>query len=215
MKKKEDFIEVYIPDATIKRISMYLRCLRIFRDWNMDIVQSKDIAEKCGFSSSLVRKDLSYFGEFGIRGKGYEVDKLIKKIEEIIGLHEKKRVIVIGAGNLGRAIVRHFEDNPTFEIVAVFDKDEKKIGKYIKNVEIKDIKVLKSFLKIKMPELAILAIPPGNVQDIVDVLVEGGIRGILSFVITPITVPRGVEVSFVEIASELEFLGYKMKCMEE
>ena len=214
MRDKRNVIEVYIPDATIKRISMYLRCLRVFKEYGKDVVQSREIAEKCGFSSSLVRKDLSYFGEFGIRGKGYDVENLIKKIEDIIDLHEIKEIIVIGAGNLGRALVHHFEDNSTFNIVAVFDKDKRKIGKYIKDIEIKDIEYLSSFLTISKPLFVILAIPPGNVQDIVDILVKGGIKGILSFVVTPISVPKNVEVSFVEIASELEFLGYKIKCME-
>ncbi len=202
---------ITIPEVSIRRLSTYLRCLRQAEAEGQEWVQSSDLARTCGISGSLVRKDLSYFGEFGIRGKGYRVGELSKAIEEIIGINEPIRVIIVGAGNLGRALIHHLKEIPYFKVLAAFDRNEKKIGKRINGVEVLPIGEIEGFYKKHAPQIAVLAIPPEGLQETVNLLSRAGIKGILSFALQGIKAPPGVVINYVEIASEIEYLAYKIK----
>ncbi len=157
-----------------------------------------------------MRKDLSYFGGFGIKGRGYDTKKLIEAIERIIGIHIKIKLIIVGMGNLGRALIRHLKEISYFKIIGAFDRDERKVGGKIEDVEVFHESRLPSFLRERKPEIALLAIPPESLQEVVNLLGEGEIKGILSFALSPVKIPVGVEISFVEIASEIEYLSYKI-----
>ena len=199
-----------IPEATIRRLSIYLRCLRHSLEEGEEIVLSSEIAKRCGISSSLVRKDLSYFGEFGIKGRGYRTGELISAIEKIIGIHDKIGIIIIGAGNLGRALIRHLNEIPYFYIIAAFDKNQEKCGISIDGVEVFHISQLSEITKKTRPEVAVLAIPPDSLQETLDWLAAHGIKGILSFALSSVKTPKNVELGFVEIAAEIEYLLYKI-----
>ncbi len=200
-----------IPEATIRRLSVYLRCLRRAKARGEDMALSSLLAHRCGVSASLVRKDLSYFGGFGIKGKGYRVDELIRSIEGILGIDRPIRVVQIGVGNLGSAILRYLQQVPYFKILAAFDIDERKWGKRVGEVEIRSCGELGEFLRENPAELGVISIPPDGVQDVIDTLWRGGVKGVMSFALAEIDVPEGMVLQFVDIASELEFLYYKAK----
>ncbi len=200
-----------IPEVSIRRLSIYLRCLRQALSRGEEWIQSTELARTCGISSSLVRKDLSYFGEFGIRGRGYRVEKLIKAIEEIIGIDEPIKVIIVGAGNLGRALIRHLQEIPYFRVVGAFDKNASKVGSTVSGVRVYPVAEMEKFSRETSPQIAVLAIPPEGLQETVDMVSRAGIRGVLSFALQGIKVPPGVVMNYVEIASEIEFLSYKIK----
>ncbi len=202
---------VNIPEVSIRRLSTYLRCLRQARLRGQEWIQSSDLAESCGISGSLVRKDLSYFGEFGVRGKGYRVAELVRAIEGIIGINEPIRVVIVGAGNLGRALIHHLQEIPYFRVLAAFDRNRKKIGRKINGVEVFPIGEIKKFYREHYPQIAVLAIPPEGLQETVELLSRAGIKGILSFALQGIKTPPGVVISYVEIASQIEYLAYKIK----
>ncbi len=202
---------VNIPEVSIRRLSTYLRCLRQARSQGQEWIQSSELAKSCGISGSLVRKDLSYFGEFGVRGKGYRVAELVKAIEEIIGINEPIRVVIVGAGNLGRALIHHLQEIPYFRVLAAFDRDHEKIGRKINGVQVLHIGDIGKFYKKHFPQIAILAIPPEGLQETVNLLSQAGIKGILSFALQGIKTPPGVVINYVEIASEIEYLAYKIK----
>ena len=198
-----------IPEATIRRLSVYLRCLRRGLRRGENMVRSGQLARRCGTSASLVRKDLSYFGGFGIKGKGYKVASLIDSIERILGINKPIGLVLIGVGNLGSAILRYLQSVPYFTILGAFDQDKKKWGKKIGRVEILPSPSLGDFLKRHPAELGVIAIPPDGVQEVVNTLWRGGVKGVLSFALSELEVPEGMVLQFVDIAAELEFLYYK------
>ncbi len=198
-----------IPEATIRRLSVYLRCLRRGLRRGEKMVRSGQLARRCGTSASLVRKDLSYFGGFGIKGKGYKVASLIDSIERILGINKPIGLVLIGVGNLGSAILRYLQSVPYFTILGAFDQDREKWGKKVGRVEILPSPSLGDFLKNHPAELGVIAIPPDGVQEVVNTLWKGGVKGVLSFALSELEVPEGMVLQFVDIAAELEFLYYK------
>ena len=199
-----------IPETTLRRMVYYTRCLNSFKNEGVKLIQSEDIAKKCGVKSSVVRKDLSYFGEFGVRGKGYDVESLLITINNITNDFGEMNAALIGVGKLGSAIIKHSTENFNVKIIAAFDKDEKKINREVGETKVYPIEKIESIIKKYKIKIAIIAIPPSDVQEIVDVLVKAGIKAILSLALIPLNVPDDVEVSFVDVLSEVEFLFYKL-----
>ncbi len=199
-----------IPETTLRRMVYYTRCLNNFKREGITLIQSEDIAKKCGVKSSIVRKDLSYFGEFGVRGKGYDVNSLLDTINEITKTFGNMNAILVGAGKLGSAIINHATENFNVKIIAAFDKDKRKINKRIEDTIIYPVSEIEKIVKENGVKIAIIAIPPSEVQNIVDILVEAGVKAILSLALIPLNVPDDVEVSFVDVLSEVEFLFYKL-----
>ncbi len=199
-----------IPETTLRRMVYYTRCLNSFKNEGVKLIQSEDIAKKCGVKSSVVRKDLSYFGEFGVRGKGYDVESLLITINNITNDFGEMNAALIGVGKLGSAIIKHSTENFNVKIIAAFDKDEKKINREVGETKVYPIEEIEKIIKKYKIKIAIIAIPPSDVQEIVDVLVKAGIKAILSLALIPLNVPDDVEVSFVDVLSEVEFLFYKL-----
>ncbi len=204
------FFKSVIPETTLRRMVYYTRCLNSFKNEGVKLIQSEDIAKKCGVKSSVVRKDLSYFGEFGVRGKGYHVESLLSTINGITNTFGKMNAALIGVGKLGSAIIKHSTENFNVKIIAAFDKDRKKVNKEIGETKVYPIEEIESIIKKYKIKIAIIAIPPSDVQKIVDILVNAGIKAILSLALIPLNVPDDVEVSFVDVLSEVEFLFYKL-----
>ena len=197
---------------TVKRLSLYLRNLKRLKEKGIEIISSDRITPLLNVSSAQFRKDLSYFGEFGKRGVGYKVERLIEELEKILGINEEWRIALVGVGRLGQALLG-FEGFSKFniKIVCAFDIDKKKIGKIIEGVKVEDMKDLKTIIKRKKVKIALLCTPPHSAQEVCKKLIDAGIRGILNFSPLILKVPPSVFVSNVDMACELESLIFFLK----
>ncbi len=204
--------EKQISSETIRRLAVYLRYLEFLYEKGIRIISSSNITEALNIPSTQFRKDLSFFGEFGKRGVGYDVGKLIKVIRGIIGIDKKVKIIVIGAGKLGSALIGYpgFSDM-NIEIVGAFDNNPEKIGKKIENVLIRDISEIEEFIKKEKIEIALICVPKENAQNICNVLVKAGIKGILNFAPVRIVATGCVSVSNFDMSSEICNLIYSLR----
>jgi redox-sensing transcriptional repressor len=171
-------------------------------------LSSKDLAESVGSNAGQIRKDFSFFGEFGTPGVGYDVPTLMAQIKKILKLNVVKKVALVGVGNLGSAVLAY----PGFaryglEIVAAFDADPKKIGKQIKGIKIESINALAS-LKKRSIHLGIVAVPVGVAQEVVDTMIAAGVKGFLSFAACRLVVPKRIRVTNIDIGMDLASLPY-------
>ena len=199
-----------IPDETIRRLPVYLRGLLFSSQMKYIRVSSRELSEFVGISPCQIRKDLSYFGEFGKRGVGYDIEKLSSEIRKILKLDVVRKAVLVGAGNLGSAVLTYpgFKMY-NFDITAAFDADPRKIGKKIKNIVIEDIGTIASVKKRKI-DLGIIAVPNEEAQKTADALVKAGVKAILNFSPCHITVPRRIKVITIDIAMDLARLPYYM-----
>jgi len=201
-----------IPEATVRRLSHYLRCIEMMEKCCYGAnLQSKDLARMCSISDSVVRRDLSYFGTFGIKGVGYDLKRLKDSIKRILGLTEKKKVVVVGVGNIGRALIGYLSRVDGFEVVAAFDNDPQKIGKKIGKIKIEDAVNITPITANLNAEIAVVAVPSDEAQKVVNRLIKGRVKGILNFALVPLKVPDNVTVRYIELLTELEVLTYNIK----
>ena len=198
-----------IPRKTIYRLSVYLRCLARLKDNEIQTVSSEALAKVAGVKPTQLRKDLTYFGQFGTRGLGYDVSELSKMISDELGTTSLQPVVLAGVGNLGLALLsyRGFEQ-AGFEIVAGFDLDpqrrrDKQISQPIFGME-----KLAEFIQEKRVKMAVLSVPAAVAQEVANHLIEAGITGILNFSPIVLSVPEEVMVNNVNLAIELENLSY-------
>jgi redox-sensing transcriptional repressor len=203
-----------IPEATIRRLSRYSRCLEDMDSMGEKVVSSAQLAGKCLVNAAQVRKDLAYFGEFGIRGVGYYVKDLLNDIKRILGLNKEWRMAIIGIGNLGSALLSYKDFlKQNYKIVAAFDIDPPKVigrvsEKVGKPVEILHVNRIKEVARERKIEIGLITTPPSEAQNVANVLVEAEIRGILNFAPTQITVPEGFVVKNVFFTTILDNLAY-------
>ncbi len=212
-KKLNKKRSIQFSPETIKRLSLYLRSLKRLRDEGVEVVSSDRITQSLNITSVQFRKDLSYFGEFGRRGVGYNVAKLIEEIEEILGTNRKWKIALVGVGRLGSALLG-FPGFRSFnvKISCAFDVDPKKVGKIQNGVKIRDVnKDLKKVIKKEKIKIAIICTPPEVAQQITDSLIDAGVRAILNFAPINLKVPQNVLVSNVDVACELESLIFFLK----
>lgn len=197
-----------IPDETIRRLPVYLRGLQYLIDGGRQSVSSTSLAEFLHTSAAQIRKDFSYFGDFGTRGVGYNVETLIKRIRAILKLSDTSGAALIGAGNLGTALLAYpgFRTYG-FKITAVFDSSPEKIGKKIGGVRVEDVGGIGG-LRDRGIKLAIIAVPAEAAQGVAEKLVTAGVSGILNFAPQFLTVPKRVKVITIDIAMELGRLPY-------
>ena len=197
-----------IPDEAVRRLPIYLRGLLLSSQDSQQNLSSQKLGDLLGVNPWQIRKDFSYFGGFGKPGIGYDIEKLIKQIKKILRLNVNHKAVLVGAGNLGKAILAY----PGFtiygfDIVAAYDNDLQKIGKKIENVTIEDVSNLSS-LKNRKADLGIIAVSMDAAQNIADALIDADIRGILNFSPCHINVPRKVKVITIDIAMDLARLPY-------
>ena len=199
-----------IPNPAVRRLSLYLRQLESFHKKDRRTISSKQLGESLGLTDAQVRKDLAYFGQFGHPGIGYRVDDLIAQVRKILGTDKTWNVLLIGAGNLGRALMayRGF-DAKGFRLVAVFDADPSKVGKKIAPFTVQGLADLNETIAREHIRLAILAVPADAAQQVTDQLVAAGIRGILNFAPVNITVPPNIALNAVDLAVQLEQLSFQ------
>jgi len=206
MKRKQ------VSSETIRRLAVYLRYLELLYEKGVRIISSANITDALNIPSTQFRKDLSFFGEFGKRGVGYDIGKLIKVIKGIIGIDKKVKVIIIGAGKLGSALIEYpgFSDM-NIEVVGAFDNNPKKVGKKIGNILIRDISEIEEFIKSEKIEIALICVPKEQAQSVCNVLIKAGIKGILNFAPVRLITTGCVFVSNFDMSSEICNLMYSFK----
>ncbi len=200
-----------IAESTVRRLSLYLRCLEEFEGQGIETVSSEALASRGGTTSAQVRKDLSFFGSFGKRGLGYSVPELVRKLRGILGLGRSYRVAVLGAGKIGSALVQYrgFSQRG-FEIVAIFDRDPAKIGQPWDGLRVLDIRELEAELARNPVDIAVIAVPAEAAQPLADRVVAAGVKAILNFAPVQLVVPDQVALKTVNLALELETLSYAL-----
>ena len=203
-----------IPEATIRRLSRYSRCLEEMEKKGEKVVSSAQLASRCLVNAAQVRKDLAYFGEFGIRGVGYYVKDLFQDIKHILGLNKEWRMALVGIGDLGSALLSYKDFlKQNYKIVAAFDIDPLKvIGKVSeklgKPVEVLHVDRMKEVVKERRIDIGLITTPPSEAQNVANLLVEAGVRGILNFAPAHVNVPEGAVVKDVFFTTILDNLAY-------
>jgi redox-sensing transcriptional repressor len=198
-----------IPEMTIRRLSVYTRCLLQLEEDGVKTVSSQELADRFNLNSAQVRKDLAYFGEFGVRGIGYYVAGLKAELQRILGLDREWPVALVGFGNLGSALF-HYKGfaRQGFRIAVIFDDDPAKSGRDVQGVPIVSSRELAREVKARGVQIAIVAVPAEGAQAVVDLLVAAGIKAVLNFAPTRIRVPRDVRLKDVDLSIELETLSF-------
>jgi len=201
-----------VPDPAVRRLSLYLRQLEVFEQEAVATVSSRKLATALGLPAAQVRKDLTYFGHFGRPGVGYEVTPLIARLRSVLGTDRIQNAILVGLGNLGRALAAYQGFGPKgFRLVALFDDDPKKHGKIIAGLAVESMDRLRDVTAQHGVRLAVTAVPASASQVVADRLIEAGIRGILNFAPGRLRVPPGVVVRSLDVAAELEQLGFQAR----
>ena len=197
------------PEPTIARIALYLRCLRRAQLEGAETLSSADIEARTGISAGQVRKDLSYFGEFGKPGLGYAVIPLISRLSDIMRLDHEQSVMIVGAGNLGTALAGHTGfQQADFNLVAIYDNNFSKIGRRMWDLEIFDIERMPEINAGMGVRIGIITTPAAAAQYVADMMVASGVLVILNFSPTRVTVPKEVVVRNVDLTQELQILCY-------
>lgn len=196
-----------VPEATVQRLSIYLRSIRRLDEDR--VLPSQELADLVGTSDGQVRKDLTYFGEFGVPGQGYRVGKLKQEISRILGVDRTWWIALVGMGNLGAALLAYPGfTRQGFKIKVAFDNDLSKIGKIWQGVRIQDVEKISEVLSKQEIKIGIITTPAKTAQEVTNKLVEGGVKGILNFAPTRIFVPEGIKLKNVDLSIELECLSY-------
>ena len=206
--------EKNIPNATAKRLSLYYRIFKRFHHENIEKASSKQIAEAIGIDPATVRRDFSYFGELGRRGFGYDVNKLMTFFAELLNDNATTKVLLVGVGNVGRALLHYrFQERNRMQLVMAFDTDDNElVGTQTEdNIPIYGISQIKDKIAQEDIKTAILTVPSVKAQEVADLLVDAGIKGILCFSPVNLNLPRHVVVQYVDLTSELQTLLYFMK----
>jgi redox-sensing transcriptional repressor len=203
--------ELIIPNPAVRRLSLYLRQLESFKRKDRRTISSKQLGESLGLTDAQVRKDLAYFGQFGHPGIGYRVDELITKVKQILGTDKTWNVLLVGAGNLGRALMsyRGF-DAKGFRLAAVFDNDPNMVGRKFGVFTIQPTAELEDMVRRLNIRLGIITVPADHAQDVADELVAAGLRGLLNFAPVSLTVPPYVAMNSVDLAVQLEQLSFQV-----
>jgi redox-sensing transcriptional repressor len=200
-----------ISMAVIRRLPKYHRYLAELLRKDIDRISSKELSEKIGFTASQIRQDLNNFGDFGQQGYGYNVRELHREISKILGLDKEYSTVIIGAGNLGQAIANYSRfEKSGFHLKGIFDKNPKLIGIRIRDVEVKDIDMLPQFLGANQIDIGVMCVPRESAQDVADMLVKCGVKGIWNFAPTDVNVPEDITVENVHLSESLMTLSYRM-----
>jgi redox-sensing transcriptional repressor len=198
-----------IPEATVARLPVYLRCLVDMSERGTHRVSSDQLADAAGVNSAKVRKDLSYLGSYGTRGVGYDVEYLIYQVRRELGLEQDWAVAIVGVGNLGHALAnyRGFAERG-FRIAALLDADPAKVGEELDELTVDHIDDLDRIVKEEQVAIGIIATPAAAAQEVCDRLVAAGVTSILNFAPAHLQVPAGVSLRKVDLSTELQILSF-------
>jgi len=198
-----------IPEATVARLPVYLRALYTLAERGVGTVASDELAAAAGVNSAKLRKDLSYLGSYGIRGVGYDVEYLVYQVSRALGLTQNWPVVIIGAGNLGRALANYggFVSRG-FRISAVLDSDQAMVGRKLGSVIVRHVSELEEIVAGSGVAIGVIAVPATAAQATCDRLLAAGVTSILNFAPVVLTVPEGVDVRKVDLSIELQILAF-------
>jgi redox-sensing transcriptional repressor len=198
-----------IPEATVARLPVYLRALYSLAERGISTVASEELAAAAGVNSAKLRKDLSHLGSYGIRGVGYDVDYLVYQVSRTLGLTQDWPVVIVGAGNLGRALANYggFVSRG-FTISAMLDSDTAIVGSRIARLTVRHVDELEAVVARHKVAIGVLATPAGSAQAVCDRLVAAGVTSILNFAPLVLSVPEGVDVRKVDLSIELQILAF-------
>jgi len=201
-----------IPTAAITRLSRYTRALEELDSQNIKVISSEKLAEYCDVNSAQIRKDLAYFGEFGVRGVGYFIKELLFEIKRILGLNKEWNLAIIGMGNLGCALIAHSNfAKQGYRFVGAFDVDPEKIGRILPiGISISPLSDLKKICLEKEVDIAVIATPASKAQEVVNLVTEIPVRGILNFSPSQLHVPEGFIVHHIDFTVKLDRLAYRL-----
>jgi len=207
--------EPSVPLPALERMAAYMRCLMQLERENVRTVSSQEMEALTGISAAQFRKDLSYFGEFGKRGIGYDVGQLHQRIAAVLRIQEEQPVLLVGAGNLGSALIAYPGwGDYGFRIVAVFDEDPAKIGTDLRGVRIRPLRDLPQVNRDLAARIGIIAVPADQAQAVADALIDAGVTGIINFAPVKLLHPEHVIVRDVCFICELAVLSYLIHAQE-
>ncbi len=200
-----------ISELTTNRLSVYLRCLNELAAAGIETVSSQELAEQFNLNSAQIRKDLGYFGEFGVRGTGYYIDDLRAHLTKILGLDKPHRVGIIGSGRLGTALANYNGlEKSNFSVVALFDNDPNKIGERVGHdrIPVFDVKKISKVVRDEGIDVAVIAVPARAAQRVLNQVMAAGVKAVLNFAPAPLKARLGVKVKTVDLTTSLESLSY-------
>lgn len=198
-----------VPDIVIGRLPLYLRTLAFLEMEGKAITSSQELADRLGFSSAQIRKDFSYFGEFGKQGTGYNIAFLEKQLRQIMKIDRVWDIVLVGVGNLGHALANYegFESHG-FRLVALFDNAEQKIGMQVGALQVQSVTELPRVIRDRRMEIAMLAVPAEAAQNVAEMLIECGIKGILNYAPITLSVPPNIKVYYIDPVVGLQSMTY-------
>jgi redox-sensing transcriptional repressor len=201
-----------IPDIVIGRLPLYLRALNQLVQQGQSITSSHELGQRLGISSAQIRKDLSLFGEFGKQGTGYQISHLQTQLRQILQVNREWQMIVVGAGDLGRALAHYggFVERG-FRVVSIFDNDPHKIGTGNSNMEVRSMTEMVAFIRQHSVKIAMLAVPSSAAQEVAETLVGAGIRAILNYAPITLSVPENVHVQYIDPVMHLQRMTYYLE----
>ncbi len=201
-----------IPDIVIGRLPVYLRTLKLLAAEGQEVASSQELGERLGISSAQIRKDLSHFGEFGKQGTGYNVAYLCRQLEKILKVDCIWPVVLVGAGNLGRALAAYngFE-NRGFRIVGVFDSDERKIGTKVDKLVVEPTATVAEKVRRYKVQISVIAVPAEAAQSVADTLIEAGIKSILCYAPITLNVPKHIRVEYIDPVIHFQHMTFYLE----
>lgn len=205
-----------VSNAIIRRLPRYRRYLGYLQTKGIKKISSNELSEMIGYTASQIRQDLNTFGEFGQQGYGYEVDRLYKEINKILGLDREYKTVVVGCGNLGQAITNYtYYYKIGFNIIGLFDVNPKIVGNVINDVEVMDSADLEEYVRREKIDIGIICVNRENAQKVADELVAGGVKGIWNFAPIDLNIPENIALESVHLSDSLHALSFMIKSMNE
>jgi redox-sensing transcriptional repressor len=198
-----------VPDATVARLPVYLRALAALAEDGITTISSETLAGRLAMTSAKVRKDLSHLGTWGTRGVGYDVGELSRHIRRELGITDDRAVVIVGIGNLGRALAGYSGfASRGFRIAALVDADQQRQGEMVHGLRIRPYDAIVDLVREECVSIGVIATPPEAAQDVADAMIASGITGILNFAPIVLDVPPGVDVRRVDLSVELQILSF-------
>jgi len=201
-----------VPEVVIDRLPVYARMLASLESQGRQVVSSQELGDELGVTPAQIRKDLSYFGRFGKQGRGYNVQRLTGELRRILGLDQEWTMVLVGVGNLGRAILSYRGFAPEgFKIVAAFDTQSDTVGRTVGGIRVYNVKNLPQFLKNSPADIGIVAVSAAAAQEVAEILVSCGVKGLLNYAPVALRVPVGTQLKDIEPVLALQSMTYYLK----
>ena len=201
-----------VPEVVVFRLPLYLRVLTQMSQRGLEVISSQDLGEWLRMTPAQIRKDLSYFGRFGKQGRGYSVAYLLQELRHILGLDKEWEVALVGVGRLGRAILAYPEFLPAgFKVVDAFDADPANVGETVDGIKVHSVSVLPERVSAKQIRVAIVAVPSLQAQDVVDLLIQSGVKAILNYAPQSLEVPPTVRITNVDPVLSLQAMTFYLR----